>query len=78
MRRAVSGMPRVAVIVGDGYRELLAHVPPTERRGVVLIDPPFETEQEFDRVLDALAAALYPLADRYLRGLVPAHGALGQ
>jgi 23S rRNA (adenine2030-N6)-methyltransferase len=57
LRRAVSGIPRVAVVVGDGYRELLAHVPPVERRGVVLIDPPFETEQEFDRVLEALAAA---------------------
>jgi 23S rRNA (adenine2030-N6)-methyltransferase len=57
LRRAVSGMPRVAVITGDGYQELLAHVPPVERRGVVLIDPPFETEQEFDRLLAALMAA---------------------
>src|SRR5678815_4011211 len=35
LRRAVSGVPRVAVVAGDGYRELLAYVPPVERRGIV-------------------------------------------
>jgi 23S rRNA (adenine2030-N6)-methyltransferase len=57
LRRAVGREPRVAVIEGDGYRELGAYVPPAERRGVVLIDPPYETGQEFVRVIDALRAA---------------------
>jgi 23S rRNA (adenine2030-N6)-methyltransferase len=57
LRRAVARDPRVAVVEGDGYREINAYVPPVERRGVVLIDPPYETEQEFDRVVAALEAA---------------------
>jgi 23S rRNA (adenine2030-N6)-methyltransferase len=32
-------------------------VPPKERRGLVLIDPPFEQEGEFSRLLQGLAAA---------------------
>ena len=37
---------RVSVIGGDGYVALNAAVPPKERRGLVLIDPPFEEPQE--------------------------------
>ena len=31
-----------------------AHVPPKESRGLLLIDPPFEDGQDFDRMIDAL------------------------
>lgn len=41
----------------DGYRALQAWLPPRERRGLVLIDPPYEAEDEFERVLAALRAA---------------------
>jgi 23S rRNA (adenine2030-N6)-methyltransferase len=41
----------------DGWTALDAYVPPKERRGVVLIDPPFEEPREYDRLVDALAAA---------------------
>src|SRR5688572_6181173 len=57
LRENVARQPRVAVIEGDGYRELLAYVPPAERRGLVLIDPPYESDGEFARVLEALCAA---------------------
>ncbi len=33
---------------GDGYARLLALLPPPERRGLVLIDPPFEAVDEFE------------------------------
>jgi hypothetical protein len=33
----------------DGWTALTAFVPPKERRGVMLIDPPFEAPDEFDR-----------------------------
>jgi 23S rRNA (adenine2030-N6)-methyltransferase len=46
-----------SVLHQDGYRTLKAHVPPRERRGIVLIDPPFEVTDEFERVTVALAAA---------------------
>jgi 23S rRNA (adenine2030-N6)-methyltransferase len=39
----------------DGWLIPGAHLPPKEKRGVVLIDPPFETEGEFSRLADALA-----------------------
>jgi 23S rRNA (adenine2030-N6)-methyltransferase len=49
---------RVAVHQRDGYAALKALLPPTPRRGLVLIDPPFEEqEREFDTVIDALQPA---------------------
>jgi 23S rRNA (adenine2030-N6)-methyltransferase len=41
----------------DGWAALKAWLPPLERRGVVLIDPPFEENGEFGRMTEALAAA---------------------
>lgn len=50
---------RVGVHQRDGYAALGALVPPKERRGLVLIDPPFEAqEDEFRAVESALAVAL--------------------
>ncbi|QDZ00987.1 23S rRNA (adenine(2030)-N(6))-methyltransferase RlmJ [Nitratireductor mangrovi] len=45
------------VITLDGWLALGAHVPPKEKRGLVLVDPPFEREGEFDRIVDGLAKA---------------------
>jgi 23S rRNA (adenine2030-N6)-methyltransferase len=44
-------------IRGDGFDELLRLLPPPERRGVVLIDPPFEQPNEFARTAEVLIAA---------------------
>jgi 23S rRNA (adenine2030-N6)-methyltransferase len=41
----------------DGWVALPAFVPPNERRGLVLIDPPFEAAGEFERLADRFAAA---------------------
>jgi 23S rRNA (adenine2030-N6)-methyltransferase len=41
----------------DGWMALTAYLPPQERRGVVLIDPPFERPDEFDRLARGFAAA---------------------
>jgi 23S rRNA (adenine2030-N6)-methyltransferase len=49
------GDPRVKAIAIDGYTALNAYVPPKERRGLVLTDPPFEQPDEFARIGDALA-----------------------
>jgi 23S rRNA (adenine2030-N6)-methyltransferase len=48
---------RVKAIAIDGYTALNAYVPPPERRGLVLIDPPFEQADEFDHLAQALAGA---------------------
>ncbi|MAM11954.1 MAG: 23S rRNA (adenine(2030)-N(6))-methyltransferase RlmJ [Rhizobiaceae bacterium] len=41
----------------DGWLSLAGHLPPKERRGLVLVDPPFEKEGEFERLVDGLAKA---------------------
>lgn len=42
---------------GDGYARLTALLPPPERRGVVLIDPPYEAEDDFLAAARAVTAA---------------------
>lgn len=49
---------RVKIIAIDGFTALKAFVPPPERRGLVLIDPPFEQKTEFADVLAALRTAM--------------------
>ena len=54
----------------DGWTALPAFVPPNERRGLVLIDPPFEAKDEFERLADGFAEAYREMADRQLSDLV--------
>lgn len=42
----------------DGWTALKSLLPPKERRGVILIDPPFEEAGELDRLVTGLEAAL--------------------
>jgi len=51
------GERRVAVHLMDGYQALKAFLPPAERRGLVLVDSSFDRAGEFQRVVEALAAA---------------------
>jgi 23S rRNA (adenine2030-N6)-methyltransferase len=48
---------RVKTIHIDGYMGLGAYAPPRERRGLVLIDPPFERADEFEAMFAAFLAA---------------------
>jgi 23S rRNA (adenine2030-N6)-methyltransferase len=48
---------RVKTIEIDGWTALAAYIPPKERRGLVLIDPPFEQPGEFDRLANSLVNA---------------------
>jgi 23S rRNA (adenine2030-N6)-methyltransferase len=57
LERALAGDNRAKAIAIDGWTALSAYVPPTERRGVVLIDPPFEQPDEFARLGQRLAVA---------------------
>ena len=64
----------------DGFKELNAWLPPRERRGLLLIDPPFENaQQDFSSALAALESAQrkfatgvamfwYPIKDDTLSG----------
>ncbi len=57
LRRARGADPRRRVTTGDGYERLATLIPPREKRGVVLIDPPFEEPDEFERLAKAFIAA---------------------
>jgi 23S rRNA (adenine2030-N6)-methyltransferase len=48
---------RAKILELDGYTALKAYVPPKERRGLVLIDPPFEERDEFQVLLQSFVAA---------------------
>jgi 23S rRNA (adenine2030-N6)-methyltransferase len=51
--------PQARVECGNGFELLRAHLPPVERRGLILIDPPYEeTREDFDQVARAIADAL--------------------
>jgi 23S rRNA (adenine2030-N6)-methyltransferase len=43
----------------DGWTALSAFVPPKERRGLVLIDPPFEAKDEFERLAAGFGEAFH-------------------
>jgi len=75
LRDALGRERLVSVIESDGYAALKAQLPPRENRGLVLIDPPYESDLEFDRVLAGLELAhqrwptgmyciWYPLTER--------------
>jgi 23S rRNA (adenine2030-N6)-methyltransferase len=57
LRKRLGHERRVTIQEMDGWQALKAWLPPTERRGMVLIDPPFEEPEEFARMAGALAAA---------------------
>ncbi|MDR3478273.1 MAG: 23S rRNA (adenine(2030)-N(6))-methyltransferase RlmJ [Gammaproteobacteria bacterium] len=49
---------QVAVHHQDGYQALKAFLPPKERRGFILIDPPYEVQDELMQVGSKMATAL--------------------
>ena len=58
LRSNMRGDRRVSVHHRDGYEAMLALVPPPERRGLVLIDPPFERPDEAEMLADRLERAV--------------------
>ncbi len=59
LRALFAADPRVGVHQRDGYQALAALLPPKEKRGLVLIDPPYEAQlAEFDTALAALRRSL--------------------
>jgi 23S rRNA (adenine2030-N6)-methyltransferase len=58
--------PRTRVESGDGFAGLRALLPPPERRGCVLIDPPYEERADYTRVTEAARDAL----ERFASGVL--------
>jgi 23S rRNA (adenine2030-N6)-methyltransferase len=75
LKSLFAGDFQVRAIELDGWLALGAHLPPKEKRGLVLVDPPFEQAGEFERLVDGLVRAhrrwpggiyalWYPIKDR--------------
>jgi 23S rRNA (adenine2030-N6)-methyltransferase len=58
LRKSLDGPARVRVESADGFAGLKSLLPPPERRGCVLIDPPFEERADYTRVHDAAVDTL--------------------
>ncbi len=70
LRQNLRGDIRIKTLEIDGWTALGAYVPPKERRGLVLVDPPFEAGRRF-RPPGARARRRAPqMGDRHLRALV--------
>ena len=83
LEREVESLGQVRTDIGDGYAALKALLPPPERRGLVLIDPPYESVEELKVMLQAFAASYarwptgvyllwYPIRSAVQRSLVHA------
>lgn len=81
LKREFAGDRAVEVRQADGYKALKALLPPVERRGLVLIDPPFEVTDEYERLMRALRqgvrrfatgcyAVWYPIKDEMAAAFV--------
>jgi len=57
LSRNLRGDTRIKTLPVDGWLALNAYVPPKERRGVVLVDPPYEAEDDFHRLTNGLETA---------------------
>jgi 23S rRNA (adenine2030-N6)-methyltransferase len=82
LKREFAGDRAVEVRQVDGYQAVKAMLPPRERRGLVLIDPPFEAADEVDRATRAVRHGLqrfatgcyalwYPIKDPSAAALAP-------
>lgn len=58
LAEALKPFNRARVIAADGYTRLPKLLPPPERRGLILIDPPFEAENEFEQIARAFGEAI--------------------
>ena len=58
LRRHMGSDSRSAIHHRDGFEGLLGLLPPTPRRGLVLMDPPYELKEDYQRVLQTLKKAM--------------------
>lgn len=58
LRTTFAGDKQVSIHHTDGFLGLKAFLPPKERRGIVLIDPPYEDPDEFNRIAHSLTGAI--------------------
>ncbi|WP_455466621.1 23S rRNA (adenine(2030)-N(6))-methyltransferase RlmJ [Bartonella sp. B39] len=57
LAKKFAGDYQTKVLHLDGWLSLNAHLPPKEKRGFILVDPPFEKPGEFSRLIEGLMKA---------------------
>jgi 23S rRNA (adenine2030-N6)-methyltransferase len=57
LQAAVRGHRIARILQADGYAALAHLIPPPEKRGLVLLDPPFEAADEFEMLARAIKTA---------------------
>ncbi len=57
LREQMAGDRRIKLFQEDGYRGCIARLPPPERRGLVLMDPPYELKSDYQQVVETLRHA---------------------
>jgi 23S rRNA (adenine2030-N6)-methyltransferase len=62
LSKELAPYPRAQVLAADGYGRLPTLLPPYERRGLILVDPPFEAPDEFRVLASSVTLALRKFA----------------
>lgn len=57
LKKNLNNYPHSTVWKADGFERALKELPPRERRGLILIDPPYEMKEDYERVIDFLKSA---------------------
>ncbi len=63
LKQQLRKVPDTKVLNLDAWQAVKSLLPPKERRGVVLIDPPFELANEFDAIEEGLSEGLKRFAN---------------
>lgn len=58
LEAALKPFARARAFAMDGYDALPAFLPPPSRRGLILVDPPFERKDDYERMVKGLKAGL--------------------
>ncbi len=53
-----SSMTNIAIHELDGFMGIKAFLPPKEKRGLIFIDPPFESEKDWQQIVEAISLGL--------------------
>lgn len=75
LRKNLGSNRRVKLFFKDGFQQAIASMPPPSRRGLMLIDPPYEDKKDYRKVVDTLVechkrfatgsyALWYPVVER--------------
>jgi len=60
--RGGSSHQTISIHQQDGYQSIKAFLPPKERRGLILIDPPFEQLDEWEQIVQSLKLGMQRFA----------------